>query len=264
MKKKILKKNWQPHTNYKGLENYGDNQSSKDIDHFESYFNSLKNNFDKIDVVRNFPLFVRRQDLIYYLSKYELFKKTLDVKGSIIECGSHTGASLLLFAKLTSIFQPYDIHKKVISFDTFSGFPDFNKNKDNVKYKRLNKTQFNNTSLNLIKEQINLFDKNRFNNHIEKVEIVKGDAVKTIPAYIKKNKHLIVSLLYLDFDLYDPTCKAIENFLPRMPKGALVVFDQINQKRWYGETLAMLKKFNINQKEIKVLPCEPNISYFIV
>jgi hypothetical protein len=66
---------------------------------------------------------------------------------------------------------------------------------------------------------------NRFNSHLEKIEIVKGDAVRTIPKYLKENKHTLVSLLYLDFDLYEPTKIALDNFLPRMAKGGLIVFD---------------------------------------
>ena len=69
-------------------------------------------NKEIINASENFPLFIRRQTLSYFLAKYELYKKTLDIKGSIIECGSFQGSSLLFFAKLTSIFEPYQINKK--------------------------------------------------------------------------------------------------------------------------------------------------------
>ena len=36
-------------------------------------------------------------------------------------------------------------------------------------------------------------------------------------------------MLYLDFDLYAPTKAALETFLPRMPKGAILAFDELNQ-----------------------------------
>jgi hypothetical protein len=42
-----------------------------------------------INASEDFPLFIRRQKLANYLARYELYKKTLNVKGSIIECGCH-------------------------------------------------------------------------------------------------------------------------------------------------------------------------------
>lgn len=241
----------------------GDNLSEKEIGVFQEIEDFYIKNKDIINASENFPLFINRQVLTYYLAKYELFKKTLDIKGSIVECGSYKGSSLLFFAKLTSIFEPYQIHKKVISFDTFEGFPSIDK-KDNLKYKNTKKNYLNDTNLDLIKNSIKIFDKNRFNGHINKIEIIKGDAIKTIPKYLRENKHILVSLLYLDFDLYKPTKIALENFLPRMPKGSLIVFDELNQKRWSGETITFLEKFNVNKIVLKQFDFEPNISYFQV
>ncbi len=229
------------------------------IDEFENFYKKNKN---IINASETFPLFIRRQSLSYYLAKYELYKKTLDIKGSIVECGSHLGSSLLLFAKLASIFEPYQIDKKVVSFDTFTGFPSIDKKKDNIKHKYTKKNYLNNSNLDLIKNSIKILDKNRFNNHINKVELVKGDATKTIPKYLKENKHCLVSLLYLDFDIYKPTKIALDHFLPRMSKGALVVFDELNDKRWYGETVAYLEKFAKSKVKLKQFNFEPHISYF--
>ena len=83
------------------------------------------------------------------------------------------------------------------------------------------------------------------------MELVKGDATKTIPKYIKDNPHLVISLLYLDFDLYRPTKIALENFVPRMPKGAIIGFDEINMKAWPGETEAVLETLGIKNLRIK-------------
>ena len=74
------------------------------------------------------------------------------------------------------------------------------------------------------------YNENRFLNNIDKIELVKGDANITIPKYIEKNKHLLISLLYLDFDIYEPTKTALENFLPRMSKGSIVAFDELHAK----------------------------------
>jgi len=81
-----------------------------------------------------------------------------------------------------------------------------------------------------VRRAIKLYDRNRPIGHIPRVELVKGDAVQSIPAFIAENDHTVVALLYLDFDLYEPTKAALDAFLPRMPKGAVIAFDELNQK----------------------------------
>jgi hypothetical protein len=103
---------------------------------------------------------------------------------------------------------------------------------------------------------------NRPVGHIPRV--VKGDALQTIPTYVDDNKHLVVAMLYLDFDLYEPTKKAIETFLPRMPKGAIVAFDELNQSSWPGETLAVLDSVGIRNLRIRRLLETPALSYAIL
>jgi len=67
----------------------GDNLSNLDKCVFREFNDFYETNKDIINTSENFPLFIRRQSLSYYLAKYELYKKTLDIKGSIVECGSY-------------------------------------------------------------------------------------------------------------------------------------------------------------------------------
>ena len=65
--------------------------------------------------------------------------------------------------------------------------------------------------------------------------------MNTAPEYIHRNPHLLVSLLYLDFDLYEPTKFALQLFVDRMCSGSIVVFDELNCQNFPGETLAFLE-----------------------
>ena len=78
------------------------------------------------DIADNFPLFIDRQNLARFLVRYELFKKILEVKGSIVECGVYKGAALMFLAKLSAVYEPYAYNREIIGFDTFSGFPSVN------------------------------------------------------------------------------------------------------------------------------------------
>ena len=88
--------------------------------------------FSTDDKLRTFPKFVARKYLSRFLAQHELFKMQLDIKGSIVECGVHQGGGTLAWGKLSSIYEPYNYHRKIIGFDTFEGFPSVNKKKIKV------------------------------------------------------------------------------------------------------------------------------------
>lgn len=222
-------------------------------------FENSKCSIDK--KLANFPKYVRRQTIARFLAYYEIFKRQLHVKGSIVECGVHNGGGVMAWAKLSSTLEPYNYHRKVIGFDTFSGFPEVSEvDLINPEVKEGMFAEQYDTYSELM-EVIKEYDDNRFINHIPKVELVKGDANETIPKYLNDNKHLIISLLFLDFDIYKPTVTALKHFLPIMPKGAIIAFDEINNSDWPGETQAMLEHLDINNHTLECFEFEPNISF---
>ena len=112
-----------------------------------------------------------------------------------------------------------------------------------------------------LNEVIHIYDKNRPLSQIQKIELVQGDATITMPKFASENKWLIVSLLYLDFDVYKPTKIALETFVPLMPKGAIIAFDEAANWEWPGETLALKESLGIGNHKLQSFPWEPNISF---
>lgn len=239
--------------------------SQQELDLFREYeLHFDKSPLQTIDKLQNFPKYVRRQDLARFLTKNELFKLQLNIPGSIIECGVYIGGGGMTYAQLSSIYEPYNHTRRVICFDTFEGFPS-SCTKD-ATMKKYNAGHL--STLDGIEDEINaaikVFDKNRPLSHIPKVELVKGDALRTIPEYIQKNPHIMVSLLYLDFDLYEPTKMAIEKFLVRMPKGSILAFDELNCSSFPGETLALMDSVGISNIQLRKTAFDPWISYGIL
>jgi hypothetical protein len=114
-------------------------------------------------------------------------------------------------------------------------------------------------------EQLNeIHDSTRFIGHIPKVKLIKGDAVKTIPKFIDDNPHLMVSLLFLDFDLYEPTMAALEHFVPRMPKGAVIAFDELDNPLWPGETQAMVEFCKNHKLRLRRLDFDPYVGFAVI
>ena len=81
--------------------------SKNNIDQINSlsdYFeNSIGSTADKLD---NFSKYITRTCMARFLTKYEIFKKIIDVQGSIIECGVLFGGGLMSWAHFSSILEP--------------------------------------------------------------------------------------------------------------------------------------------------------------
>jgi len=224
----------------------------------EEIFSTCHDNVEmKLD---NFTKYVRRQKITRLLAQYEIFKEILNIKGSIIECGVYRGFGLMAWAQLSAILEPVNLTRRIYGFDTFGGFPAVHE-KDRSKLGEIDAGALCADSYDELKKLIEIYDSNRFLGHIPKVELIKGNATKTIPEFIAKNSHLVVSLLFLDFDLYEPTKVAIENFYPRMPRGAIIAFDELDNPLWPGETMALLETIGINRLKIKRIEFDPYIGY---
>ena len=211
-----------------------------------------------------FPKYVRRHEMARLIVQYELFKKVLNVKGSIIECGVYQGAGLLAWAKISEIMEPYNFLRKIYGFDTFEGFPSIAKEDiaDNANVAKVGHLKPEESLFEELNGCIQDFENTRLLKHQEKISLIKGDALLTIPDFVKINRHVLVSLLYLDFDLYEPTLLALKEFMPRMPKGAIVAFDELHDGKWPGETIALLEALDIKEFKLEAFPFEPHISWF--
>lgn len=210
-----------------------------------------------------FTKYARRHELARFMVQYELFKKVQPVKGSIVECGVYQGAGVMAWAKLAETLEPYNFLRKVYGFDTFGGFPSVS-DADTKGDAAIAKVGYLNPEFDVLSEIrgcIAEFDETRLLKHQDKVTLVQGDAMQTIPAFLKDNPHVLVSLLYLDFDLYEPTLLALKEFLPRMPRGAVIAFDELNDPKWPGETVALLEALDLNRYRLESFPFEPHISW---
>lgn len=214
----------------------------------------------------NFPKYVSRQTISRYIALYEIFKNVLSVQGDIIECGVNWGGGLLWFAQISAALEPFNLQRRLVGFDTFEGFPELHVSdiSPGAVGKEHKAGGYRADSLDDIRRCRDLYDANRPIGHIQKIMLVKGDACDTIPQYLAKNPHTVVSLLHLDFDIYLPTKKAIDHFLPRIPKGGVIIFDEINCPKWPGETTAVIDSIGLDKLRIQRFPFEPYISYAIL
>ncbi|WP_122074605.1 TylF/MycF/NovP-related O-methyltransferase [Pseudophaeobacter sp. EL27] len=242
------------------------NQSKGDLDQFSAMETLFQSETDSlVNRLDAFPKYASRQSIAKFLTKYEIFQKILHVNGSIVEGGVLHGGGTLGWAKLSSILEPTNHTRKIIGFDTFDGFPSVDE-KDLVGNDgTLTKVgELKGSARGSVDEAVRVYDLNRPLSHIPKVELVQGDIAQTAPVYLEENPHLVVSLLYLDVDLYEPTKVLLETFLPRMPKGAIVVFDELNAKMFPGETVAVDEVLGLRDINIQRFPFDSYVSYAVL
>jgi hypothetical protein len=219
--------------------------------------------------LETFSKYVPRQDLARFLARYELFTRVKNVQGSIVECGVQLGGGLFSFAKISSILEPYNFQRRIFGFDTFGGFPSIHA-KDKLgladrKSQHLKAGGFGTKgAYEDIQEAVELYDMNRFLNHIPKVHLIRGDFTKTIDPFLADYPHIIISLLYLDFDVFEPTKVAIDKLVSRIPKGGIIAFDELNEEAFPGETVAVLETMKLSELAVRRFDFEPRISYVVV
>jgi hypothetical protein len=219
---------------------------------------------DSVEVkLENFPKYVRRQHLKRFLAMYEIFKLVLPVKGSVVECGVFRGFGTMTWAKLSAMLEPENLTRRIYGFDTFSGFPHTGEQDANP-VAMPEQGALCADSYDELSELIVEYDRDRFLGHVDKVHLIKGDVVQTIPRFIDEHPHLLVSLLFLDLDLFEPTKAALDHFVPRMPRGAVLAFDELDNPMWPGETMAVLERLGVGNVRLQRLEWDPYIAYAIL
>ena len=222
----------------------------------KNYINSLQklDNLNVLDIALHTPI----NSIQRLLVRYELIKMVQDIPGAIIELGVCSGNGLMTLIHSHNVLQPTYQYREFYGFDTFEGFPSVNINDiSDVKWE---KGDFCNDSYERLQNIINIH--NNFYYLPTKVKLIKGDATLTIPEFLQEHKHVIVALLYLDFDLYEPTKKALQHFLPRMAKGSIIAFDELNYKSFPGETIAALEELGTKYKFKNLL--NSHINYCVI
>lgn len=186
-----------------------------------------------------FPVYASRRAFIRQLAHYELFKLTVDLPGHYAEFGVYYGRSFFSWHKFVEVFTPTATHKKVIGFDSFSGFPGL-ASEDGEADSKIDKRVGGLSSESFLDEFNALLALHNDDGVIPtgRGSIVQGDICETLPAWLKENPEARFCLLNLDVDLYEPTRVILEHCWDRLVKGGVLILDEYATSKWPGETLA--------------------------
>lgn len=216
------------------------------------------------ELLPNLGLYLTSKSLARILFFYEIYQKIVNTHGVVMEFGVRWGQTLSLLSALRGIFEPFNRHRKIIGFDTFEGFKGMTE-KDGSSCRCVDGSFSVSAEYEeYLDRLIALQDALNPISHLKKYELVKGDAVLTIPEYIRQHPETLVSLAIFDFDIYTPTRAALEAIKPRLFKGSVLVFDELCDDIFPGETIALLETMNLSGLRIQRHPMTSRISYAVL
>jgi SAM-dependent methyltransferase len=220
---------------------------------------SLRFPHSQMHTLTHWPTYVKRILMTRFIAHYELFRKTIDLPGSIVELGVSRGVSFFAFHKFLEIFCPCDTSKKVYGFDSFEGLQDFSGEDGSAANELASDKRTGGWSAKNVEGEIfelcELFNSDNILAK-ERSRLVKGRVQDSLPAFLRDTPGLRINLLHFDLDLYEPTKFALEELWDLVVPGGVVVFDEYALPPWGGEATAFdefcakrqirveLKKFN--------------------
>jgi len=215
-------------------------------------------------LLSNLGLFLNSKNLSRILFMDHLYRMAVDVPGVVMEFGMRWGQNCALFAALRGIYEPFNRHRKIVGFDTFEGFPSVAPEDGSSDMIFAGNLALTSGYEKYLEQVLTCQEQDNPLGHLRKFALRKGDACVEIERYLSESPETIVALAYFDFDLYEPTKKCLELIRPRLVKGSVVGFDELNDPDSPGETLALMEVFGLHNIKLKRFRYASRVSYFVV
>jgi hypothetical protein len=203
------------------------------------------------ELAQNAALYMAPRTLKRMLFLDELYRTALEVHGTIMQFGVRWGRDLAVFDALRTIYEPFNISRNIIGFDTFEGFPSVDP-KDGCDPMIVPGGL--STVPDYAAQLANILDlRARLDPlpELKRWEICKGDAQEQLREYLQRHPETIVSLAYFDLDIYEPTKGCLKLLKEFLTKGSVLAFDELNFFKTPGETLALKEVFPLNSVRIR-------------
>jgi len=216
------------------------------------------------EALSNLGLFLTRTTLPQILFIDEIYRKIIDVHGVVMEFGIKWGRNQALFHSLRGMYEPYNYSRKIIGFDTFRGFIRVDEEDGKAPFIEVGRDSVGTEYKKYLESLLSCHESLSPIGHMKKFELVEGDASLEIHNYLKRNPHTIIALAYMDMDLYRPTVDVLKAIKERMPKGAVIVFDELNISAFPGETVAAMEVLGLYKHSLRRMPNMPMQSYIVL
>ncbi|MDQ6785997.1 MAG: crotonobetainyl-CoA--carnitine CoA-transferase, partial [Acidobacteriota bacterium] len=215
-------------------------------------------------LVTNFPLLMRSSVVAKFLYINEIYQKIIKTPGIVMEFGVWWGTNIALFENLRAVYEPYNYTRRVVGFDTFTGYTAITEKDGTSDFVSEGAYSVSKDYLDYLYQVLDYHQGENTMSHIKKYELVKGDATKTINGYLEKHTETIIALAYFDMQLYEPTKKCLEAIRPYLTRGSVIAMDELNCEEFPGETVAFKEVFGLDKYKIVRSEFLPDRSYIII
>lgn len=223
-----------------------------------------QNPLPKDETMRNLGLFLNPTDLKKFLFLNDIYSKIVGIHGIVMEFGVRWGQNLNLFQSLRSIYEPFNYSRKIVGFDTWHGFPSINEKDGKEAYAMTGAYNVTEGYKDYLEKVLINLEKESPLGHMKKFELIQGDASSELEKYLGEHPETIISLAYFDFDIYEPTKKCLDLIKPYITKGTVIAFDELNQPKFPGETVAVREALGLDKYSIRRSPFSHYQSYIVI
>jgi len=218
------------------------------------------------DLMFNLGLYARSSLLVKFLVMNQLYERIKNIPGHILELGVWWGQNMVLLENLRAIHEPFNKQRKIIGFDTFSGYPQVDNGCSNDKdnSSRVLSGGYYSTPQEYKIYLENLIKTHELNNILGHQngghQLIEGDVSETVPEYFVKQPQTMVALAYLDIGLYQPTLNALQAIKPHLMPGSVILLDELTWAESPGEAIAFKEVFSRDEYSIEKCELYPSKS----
>ncbi len=208
-------------------------------------------------------LTARRGTISRVLFLDRLYREVVKVPGVICEFGVQWGATLATLINLRSIYEPYNHARMIFGFDTFEGFTKLDVNDGSLA--KPGDYSVPGGYVKTLEDILALQESAAAGSARTRrqFKLYPGDASESVKTWSGENPHAIVALAMFDMDVYRPTKDVLEHILPRLTKGSVLYFDELNCPEFPGETIALMETLGLARLRLQQDPHQPYAAWAV-
>lgn len=215
-------------------------------------------------LINHLGILLNRNCLSRVLFINELYRQVIDVPGAIVEFGVRWGQGMALYSNLRAVYEPYNMSRLILGFDTFEGFPSLSAEDGKALNLKVGTYAVAPRYEVYLEKLLAHYEKTAPRSGAKRFRLIKGDACKTLPEYLDKHPETIIALAYFDFDIYEPTKVCLERIQPHLTKGSIIAFDELNKPELPGETIAVREVLGLGRYRLRRSAFRGFPSYLVV
>jgi hypothetical protein len=215
------------------------------------------------ELLVNLGLFMRSGALAKLLFLNEVYAEIVSIPGVVCEFGVWWGQTLAVFENLGAVYEPYNSTRRVIGFDTFSGYAGIGQHDKRSSGIAEGVYGLPEGYESYLDQVLSYHQAENVMSHVRRHELIKGDAAITCPKWFDDHPEALVALAFFDLALYEPTRACLEAIKPRLLSGSMVVFDELSNPNYPGETRAALETLGLDGFSVRRSRFLPDRAIFV-